>query len=113
MSGPRSTRGVLLVLDGWGHSDETAGNALAQARTPTLDLLRSKYPSTLLSAAGESVGLLPGTVGNSEIGHLVIGAGRPLPYDSLLVQQRIDSGELRADQQLNALAQRVAQNDKA
>jgi len=113
MSGPRSAGGVLLVLDGWGHSEETAGNALAQANTPTLDLLRSKCPSSLLSASGESVGLLPGTVGNSEIGHLVIGAGRPLPYDSLLVQRRIDSGELRADQQLNALAQRVAQNDKA
>lgn len=113
MSRSRSTPGVLLVLDGWGHSDETAGNALAQAHTPTLDLLTSKCPSTLLRASGEAVGLLPGTVGNSEIGHLVIGAGRPLPYDSLLVQQRVDSGELRADGQLNALAQQAADGGNA
>ncbi len=108
-----ATPGVLLVLDGWGHSGVEDGNALARAHTPVLDALRAKHPSTVLSASGEAVGLLPGTVGNSEIGHLVIGAGRPLLYDSLLVQRRIDSGQLRDDPQLGAVADRLAASDKA
>lgn len=87
--------GILLVLDGWGHAQPGADNAVDAARTPVLDELTRRHPSTLADASGEAVGLLPGTVGNSEIGHMVIGAGRPLPYDSLLVQQHIDSGELR------------------
>lgn len=108
-----ATPGVLLVLDGWGHSPREDGNALARAHTPTLDSLRAKHPSTLLDASGEAVGLLPGTVGNSEIGHLVIGAGRPLLYDSLLVQRRIDSGELGDDAQLAAVAAGLAASGKA
>ena len=83
------------------------------ARTPVLDALRAKHPSALLAASGEAVGLLPGTVGNSEIGHLVIGAGRPLLYDSLLVQRRIDSGLLQEDPQLGAVADRLATCGKA
>lgn len=98
-----ATPGILLVLDGWGHGPDTEANALTRAHTPTLDALVAQQPSGLLAASGEAVGLLPGTVGNSEIGHLVIGAGRPLLYDSLLVQRRIDTGELGDDAQLTAL----------
>ncbi|MBA0050867.1 2,3-bisphosphoglycerate-independent phosphoglycerate mutase [Streptomyces sp. AJS327] len=106
MSAPEPVRtgpGVLLVLDGWGHAAPAEDNALALAHTPVLDDLVSRGPSTLAEASGEAVGLLPGTVGNSEIGHLVIGAGRPLPYDSLLVQRAIDTGALRTHPRLDSL----------
>lgn len=100
--------GILLVLDGWGSADAADDNALSLARTPVLDELVAQHPSTLAEASGEAVGLLPGTVGNSEIGHMVIGAGRPLPYDSLLVQQAIDSGALRSHPRLDAVLNEVA-----
>jgi 2,3-bisphosphoglycerate-independent phosphoglycerate mutase len=87
--------GTLLILDGWGHAPPESGNAIAAARTPTLDGLAATHPRPLLAASGAAVGLPDGVVGNSEIGHLVIGAGRPLEYDSLLVARQVDSGELR------------------
>ncbi|WP_103546151.1 2,3-bisphosphoglycerate-independent phosphoglycerate mutase [Streptomyces sp. SM1] len=99
--------GILLVLDGWGHADASDDNALALAHTPVLDALVAGRTSTLAEASGEAVGLLPGTVGNSEIGHMVIGAGRPLPYDSLLVQQAIDTGALRTHPRLDALLEKI------
>lgn len=105
--------GILLVLDGWGHAPPAPDNAVHAADTPVLDELAARWPSTLADASGEAVGLLPGTVGNSEIGHMVIGAGRPLPYDSLLVQQHIDSGELRENVQLAALLDDLAATGRA
>jgi 2,3-bisphosphoglycerate-independent phosphoglycerate mutase len=90
------TAGILLILDGWGSAPPAGDNAIHLARTPTLDALQAKYPATLAGASGAAVGLPPGTVGNSEIGHMVIGAGRAIDYDSVAVQRRIDSGELRA-----------------
>ncbi|MBQ0850569.1 2,3-bisphosphoglycerate-independent phosphoglycerate mutase [Streptomyces sp. BH-SS-21] len=111
MTAPDTTPGdpgILLVLDGWGHAPPAADNAVDAASTPVLDELTGRYPSTQADASGEAVGLLPGTVGNSEIGHMVIGAGRPLPYDSLLVQQHIDSGELRENPRLVSLLDALA-----
>lgn len=105
--------GVLLVLDGWGHAPHGPGNALAGAHTPFLDQLQTEGPSGLLHASGEAVGLTPGTVGNSETGHLIIGAGRPIPYDSLLVQQQIDSGTLRTHSRLNEVCAATAAAGKA
>lgn len=105
--------GVLLVLDGWGAAAPSPANAVAQARTPVLDGVSARCPSTLLEASGEAVGLPAGAVGNSEIGHLVIGAGRPLPYDSLLVQRAVDSGELRRHPGLAASCRRLADGDRA
>lgn len=105
--------GTLLILDGWGDGPPTATNALTTAATPTLDRLRTTCPSSLLVASGEAVGLLPGTVGNSEIGHLVIGAGRPVPYDSLLVQRQIDAGRLHTNSALAATCASLAATDRA
>ncbi|MFJ3962871.1 2,3-bisphosphoglycerate-independent phosphoglycerate mutase [Streptomyces sp. NPDC090036] len=107
------TPGILLVLDGWGHAAPGAGNALANAHTPVLDAIAAKYPSTLVEASGEHVGLLPGTVGNSEIGHMVIGAGRPLDYDSVLVQRQIDSGQLHDNPRLTEALDRLQGNGGA
>jgi 2,3-bisphosphoglycerate-independent phosphoglycerate mutase len=74
---------VLVVLDGWGCNADPYGNAIAAARTPEIDALETRWPHTEVAASGEAVGLPPGQQGNSEVGHLTIGAGRlvfqPLP----------------------------------
>lgn len=103
-----SVPGILLVLDGWGHAPPSDANALTAAHTPYLDHLRATCPATLAEASGSAVGLLPGTVGNSEIGHMVIGAGRPIPYDSVLAQEQIDSGGLRSHPALRATCEQLA-----
>lgn len=90
------TAGILLVLDGWGLAPPGPSNAIATARTPSLDHLLATSVVRTLDASGQAVGLPDGTVGNSEIGHLVIGAGRPLEYDSLLVEKEAEAGRLRA-----------------
>ena len=83
------TRALLLILDGWGFRKQITGNAIRQARTPTFDTLWKKYPHTLLQAAGPAVGLPPGVMGNSEVGHLTIGAGRIIPSDLVRINNSI------------------------
>ena len=67
---------ALVILDGWGYSEISEGNAVAQARTPNIDGYFSNYPHTLLQASGPCVGLMEGQMGDSNVGHLNIGAGR-------------------------------------
>ncbi|UGY91631.1 2,3-bisphosphoglycerate-independent phosphoglycerate mutase [Streptomyces gobiensis] len=105
--------GILLILDGWGEAPAGEGNAITAANTPALDRLKSEYPGPLLEASGGAVGLPDGVVGNSEIGHLVMGAGRPLEYDSLLVQRQADSGELRTHPDLARVCRSLAARDRA
>ena len=81
---------LLLILDGWGLNDEQKGNLIAQARTPVMDELWGKYPSTRLRAAGSAVGMPEGTVGNSEAGHLHLGAGRCVHSDRVRIDQAIE-----------------------
>ena len=66
---------VLIIFDGWGLRGEREGNAIAMARTPTMDRLYATQAHTAIDASGEAVGLMPGIMGNSEVGHLTIGAG--------------------------------------
>ncbi len=84
---------VLVVLDGWGYRAATEGNAVAQARTPTWDRLWARAPRTLLDASGLAVGLPEGQMGNSEVGHLNLGAGRVVMQDLVRIGQSIRSGE--------------------
>ncbi len=84
---------ALVVLDGWGLSDETEGNAIALARTPNMDRFLAVYPHSTLRADGESVGLLHGQMGNSNVGHLNLGAGRIVYQDHTRIHRAIDSGE--------------------
>ena len=72
---------VLTVLDGWGYRAETKANAIALARKPTYDRLLREYPNTLIHTSGPFVGLPEGQMGNSEVGHLNIGAGRIVHMD--------------------------------
>ena len=67
---------VLVIIDGWGYNPDAFGNAIQAARTPTYDRLWETCPHTLAAASGESVGVPEGQQGNSEVGHLTIGAGR-------------------------------------
>src|SRR6202167_4524528 len=83
---------VLTILDGWGFSSSSEGNAIAAARKPTYDLLLRKYPNTLVQTSGPSVGLPAGQMGNSEVGHLNIGAGRVVSMDITRIDAMIANG---------------------
>ena len=83
---------ALIVLDGWGHRDEADANAIEQAKTPTWHRLWNAYPHALLGASGLDVGLPEGQMGNSEVGHLNIGAGRILYQDSVRITNAIKEG---------------------
>src|SRR6185503_12771059 len=80
---------VLVVLDGWGYRPEREGNAIALAQTPTWDALIGRYPHTLLHASGRAVGLPEGQMGNSEVGHLNLGAGRVVVQDLVRIGEAI------------------------
>src|SRR6202161_2536607 len=86
---------VLTVLDGWGYRAETQGNAIALARKPNYDRLLKKFPDTLIHTSGTYVGLPEGQMGNSEVGHLRIGAGRIVHMDITRIDQLIASGEFQ------------------
>jgi 2,3-bisphosphoglycerate-independent phosphoglycerate mutase len=85
-------RVLLLILDGWGIGDGGPGDLIAQAQTPHIDGLLTAWPSTQLVASGPAVGMPLGTVGNSEAGHLHIGAGRVVPADRLRIDQALEDG---------------------
>ena len=90
--GPRGPV-VLVVLDGWGYRSATDANAIELARTPVWHRLWEKNPRTLLEASGLAVGLPAGQMGNSEVGHLNLGAGRVVPQDLVRITQSIEGGE--------------------
>ncbi len=93
---------VLTILDGWGHRPETYGNAIAQARKPVYDKLLAEYPNTLLRASEHFVGLPDGQMGNSEVGHLNLGAGRIVRMDMTRIDTAIADGSLFTDPTLLA-----------
>jgi 2,3-bisphosphoglycerate-independent phosphoglycerate mutase len=93
MSNGSAPRVVLMVLDGWGYRPEREGNAIELASTPTWHRLWRSYPRTLLDASGLAVGLPEGQMGNSEVGHLNLGAGRVVPQDLVRISQSIQSGD--------------------
>jgi len=84
---------VLIILDGWGYSPQTEANAIALARKPTYERLLRDYPNTLIHTSGKYVGLPNGQMGNSEVGHLNIGAGRIVHMDITRIDLMIQNGE--------------------
>lgn len=90
--GEPAKRILLLILDGWGWRKEPEGNLILEAETPHFNSLWSRYPHSLLEASGEAVGLPPRTVGNSEAGHLHLGAGRRVSLDRVKIDQAIKDG---------------------
>ena len=93
MANLKNTPVVLIVLDGFGHSDQREGNAIALARTPHFDEWYQTCPNTLIEASGQYVGLRAGQMGNSEVGHLNIGAGRIVRMDTSRIDYAIETGE--------------------
>lgn len=91
---------VLVILDGWGYSEKVEGNAIAQANTPVWDRLWNQYPHALISGSGHCVGLPPGQMGNSEVGHLNMGAGRVVYQDFTRITKAIEDESFFENQQL-------------
>ena len=85
---------MLVVLDGWGWREEVANNAVRQAKTPSFDRLWATCPHGFLRTSGLDVGLPPGQMGNSEVGHLNIGAGRVVMQDLPRIDEAVANGEI-------------------
>jgi 2,3-bisphosphoglycerate-independent phosphoglycerate mutase len=101
---------VLLVLDGWGYRAEREGNAIAMANVPTWDRLWSRAPRTLLEASGEAVGLPCGQIGNSEVGHLNLGAGRVVMQDLVRISAAVADGRFFTNEVLLGACRAVKTN---
>ncbi len=99
---------LLVVIDGFGLAPPGDGNAVTLARTPNWDRLTARWPSTALSACGLDVGLPDGIMGNSEVGHLNIGAGRVIPQDIVRIDEAVAGGALFDNKALLAAAQAAA-----
>src|SRR6185437_651116 len=84
---------ALIIFDGWGLRSAPEANAILQARTPTMDRLFATQAHTEIDASGEAVGLMPGVMGNSEVGHLTIGAGRVIYQDVMRITKAIETGD--------------------
>ncbi len=84
---------ALIILDGWGYREEQENNAVAHAQTPNMDALAAQYPNTLISGSGLDVGLPDGQMGNSEVGHVNLGAGRVVYQDFTKITKAIEDGE--------------------
>jgi 2,3-bisphosphoglycerate-independent phosphoglycerate mutase len=94
---------ILTILDGWGYSPAVEGNAIAAARKPTYDMLLRDFPNTLVYTSGPYVGLPEGQMGNSEVGHLNIGAGRVVHMDVTRIDLMIATGEIYENPVLKGL----------
>jgi bisphosphoglycerate-independent phosphoglycerate mutase (AlkP superfamily) len=89
----KTTPGLLIILDGFGQGEDAPDNAISQAHTPNLDALLQQYPHTVINASETHVGLPTGQMGNSEVGHLNIGAGRVVVQEFDRINNAILSGE--------------------
>lgn len=96
---PLTDRLLLIILDGWGHSDEERYNAIKQGKTPNFDRVLEKYPWRLIEASGEHVGLPEGQMGNSEVGHLTLGAGRVIHQPLVRISSSIEDGSFYRNQE--------------
>ena len=104
---------MLMILDGWGVRPAGPGNAVSLARTPNLTRLLEQYPHTLLKTSGESVGLPDGIMGNSEVGHLNIGAGRIVYQDLMRIDMAIEDGSFFKSPELNKPIEDAIQHNRA
>lgn len=104
---------ALIILDGWGYRESKEHNAIAMANTPNWDALWNKYAHTLISSSGLEVGLPSGQMGNSEVGHLHMGAGRLVPQDLVRVDQAIESGDFNNNPTVLKAINTAKKNNKA
>lgn len=111
MSAPKPI--VLIVLDGWGHTEKNTHNAIAAANTPHWDQLWDDCPHTLLEGSGHAVGLPYGQMGNSEVGHLTMGAGRTVYQDFTQIEKAIEDGDFFTNPVLLTALQQAQSTHKA
>ena len=104
---------VLMILDGYGLSDKTEGNAIAEAKTPVMDALKKDYPFVKGNASGMAVGLPEGQMGNSEVGHLNMGAGRIVYQELTRITKEIQDGEFFENRELLAAVKNCKEKDSA
>jgi 2,3-bisphosphoglycerate-independent phosphoglycerate mutase len=109
---PRKTI-LLLILDGWGHRDEAYGNMIREAGAPNFEGLWQDFPHAVLESSGEAVGMPAGTVGNSEAGHLHLGAGRLVYLDRVRIDRSIASGEFFRNEALLWAMERARSSGRA
>ena len=102
---------VLIVLDGWGYREKRENNAIALAKTPIMDSLLEVYPNTLINASGKEVGLPQGQMGNSEVGHLNLGAGRIVPQELVRISDAVEDGSLFKNPVLEEVCQNVIKSN--
>ena len=113
MSAPRVKPAVLMILDGWGYSEEESSNAIRGARTPVWDRLWNEYPHTLIRTSGAEVGLPAGQMGNSEVGHLNLGAGRVVYQEFTRVSRSVRTGSFFSNRTLTDAVDVAIESDKA
>lgn len=104
---------VLVILDGWGYREESESNAIFHAKTPVLDNLKANYPNMLIETSGMAVGLPDGQMGNSEVGHVNLGAGRVVYQDFTRITKSIADGDFNENPALCKAIDNVVANDKA
>ncbi|MFC0446027.1 2,3-bisphosphoglycerate-independent phosphoglycerate mutase [Pseudidiomarina halophila] len=104
---------ALLILDGWGHREATDDNAIAAAHTPNMDNLWENYPHTLVDGSGMSVGLPDGQMGNSEVGHVNLGAGRVVYQDFTRISKAIHDGDFFTNEALTQAVDKANANNGA
>lgn len=104
---------VLVILDGYGYREETQDNAILNAKRPVMDRLWKEYPHTLISASGLDVGLPDGQMGNSEVGHVNLGAGRIVYQDLTRLDKEIKDGDFFANEVLVGAVDKAVSLGKA
>ncbi len=109
---PEYKKAILMILDGWGIGDGTARDIIATAPTPFMDYLNANYPHSQLKTSGRNVGLPDGQMGNSEVGHLNIGAGRIVYQDMVRITKEIEERTLWTNPQIVKAYTYAKENDK-
>ena len=104
---------ALIILDGWGYRQDKENNAIAHAHTPVLDKLWETYPSTLISGSGMDVGLPDGQMGNSEVGHMNLGAGRIVYQDFTRITKSIEDGDFFENAAITGAIDKAVASNKA
>lgn len=104
---------VLIILDGWGYRENGDSNAIQAANTPVLDKLKADYPNMLIQTSGMAVGLPEGQMGNSEVGHVNLGAGRVVYQDFTRITKAIEDGEFSQNPALCQAVDKAVEKNKA
>lgn len=104
---------LLVILDGFGHREAADDNAIAQADTPNWDRLWQQHPQTVISGSGEDVGLPAGQMGNSEVGHMNLGAGRVVYQDFTRINRAIEQNEFAKNRAISTALKKIAKTDNA